>query len=130
MTNFHKASVLGLINNMISSLLWTGRHWKAWNSVQRNQSPRQEEKHNIPLGNLVLLHDHPEGCNKIQDNFKSKMFVMESKQQDLHVYSIKPLNGKGPMCVIKQWQLFDLISHRGMIYIWSSPWYQTTYYSD
>ena len=24
----------------------------------------------IPLGNLVLLRDHPEGCNKIQDNYK------------------------------------------------------------
>ena len=24
----------------------------------------------IPMGNLVLLHDHPEGCNKIQDNYK------------------------------------------------------------
>ena len=25
----------------------------------------------IPVGNLVLLRDHPEGCNKIQDNYKS-----------------------------------------------------------
>ena len=33
----------------------------------------------IPLGNLVLLHDHPEGQNKIQDNYKSELFVMESK---------------------------------------------------
>ena len=24
----------------------------------------------IPVGNLVLLCDHPEGCNKIQDNNK------------------------------------------------------------
>ena len=24
----------------------------------------------IPIGNLVLLHDHPEGRNKIQDNYK------------------------------------------------------------
>ena len=25
----------------------------------------------IPIGNLVLLHDHPEGQNKIQDHYKS-----------------------------------------------------------
>ena len=26
---------------------------------------------NIPIGNLVLLHDHPKGHNKIQDNYKN-----------------------------------------------------------
>ena len=36
----------------------------------------------IPLGNLVLLHDHPEGCTKIQDNYKSELFIMELKHQD------------------------------------------------
>ena len=50
----------------------------------------------IPLCNLVLLHDLPEGHNKIQDNNKSELFVMESKYQDPNVYIIKPLNGKGP----------------------------------
>ena len=54
----------------------------------------------IPLGNLVLLWDHPEGHNKIQDNYKSELFVIESKHQDLKLYIIKPLNGKGPMCTI------------------------------
>ena len=47
----------------------------------------------------MLLHGHPEGCNKIQDNYKSELFVMELKYQDLNVYIIKPLNGKGPMCM-------------------------------
>ena len=28
----------------------------------------------IPIGNLVLLYDHPEGHNKIQDNYKSELF--------------------------------------------------------
>ena len=36
----------------------------------------------IPLGNLVLLLEHPEGHNKIQDNYQSKLFVMELKHQD------------------------------------------------
>ena len=34
---------------------------------------------NIPIGNLVLLCDHPEGHNKIQNNYKNELFVMESK---------------------------------------------------
>ena len=55
---------------------------------------------NIPIGNLVLLHDHPEGQNKIQDNYKSELFVMESKHQDPNVYNIKSLSGKGPMHMV------------------------------
>ena len=27
----------------------------------------------IPIGNLVLLRDHPEGHNKIQDNYKNTL---------------------------------------------------------
>ena len=57
----------------------------------------------IPIGNLVLLHDHPKGHNKIQDNYKTELFVIESKHQDPNVYIIKPLNGKGPMHTVNQW---------------------------
>ena len=56
----------------------------------------------------MLLCDHPEGQNKIQDNYKNELFVMESQHQDLNVYTIKPLNGKGPMCKVNWQQLFDL----------------------
>ena len=63
---------------------------------------------NIPIGNLVLLHDHPKGWNKIQDNYKSELFVMESQHQDPNVYTIKPLNGKCRMHKVNQQQLFDL----------------------
>ena len=62
----------------------------------------------IPIGNLVLLHDHPEVRNKIQDNYKNELFVMESQHQDPNVYTIKPLNGKGHMCKVNWQQLFDL----------------------
>ena len=61
----------------------------------------------IPIGNLVLWHDHLKGQNKIQDHYKSKLFVMESKHQDTNVYKIKPLCGKGPMHTVNWWQLFD-----------------------
>ena len=68
---------------------------------------------NIPIGNLVLRRDHPKGCNRIQDNYKNELFVMESKHQDLNVYVIKPLNGKGPMHKVNQQQLFDLQKTQG-----------------
>ena len=67
----------------------------------------------IPIGNLVLLCDHPEGHNKIQDNYKNELFVVESKHQELNVYIIKPLNGKGPMCTMNQQQLFNLHKSQG-----------------
>ena len=68
---------------------------------------------NIPIGNLVLLHDHPEGQNKIQDNYKNELFVMESQHQDPNVYTVKPLNGKGPMHTVNQQQLFNLQKTQG-----------------
>ena len=30
----------------------------------------------IPKGNLVLVRDHPEGRHKIQDNYKSELFMV------------------------------------------------------
>ena len=54
----------------------------------------------IPIGNLVLLHDHLEGCNKIQDHYKSELFVVESNHRDPNVYNIKQLCGKGPMHMV------------------------------
>ena len=37
---------------------------------------------NIPIGNLVLLCDHPKGYNKIQDNYKTEVFAVELKHHD------------------------------------------------
>ena len=54
------------------------------------------------MGNLVLLRDHPEGQNKIQDHYKSDLYVVELKHQDPNVYKIKPLCGKGPMHMVNR----------------------------
>ena len=82
--------------------------------MQRNKSPRQEEKAlSIQIGNLVLLCDHPESRNKIQDNYKNELFVVESQHQEPNVYTIKPLNGKGPMCKVNWQQLYDLQKTQG-----------------
>ena len=45
---------------------------------------------------MVLLCNHPEGCNKIQDKYKSKKFVVVGRCPELNVYIIKPVNGNGP----------------------------------
>ena len=51
---------------------------------------------NILKDNLVLLRDHPEGRHKIQDNYKSELFVVVSKHKGPNVYVICPLCG-GPV---------------------------------
>ena len=40
----------------------------------------------IPKDYLVLVRDHPEGRCKIQDNYKSELFVVVSKHKDPNVY--------------------------------------------
>ena len=82
-------------------------------SAEKSVSLAEGKVLNIPIGNLVLLRDHPKGRNKIQDNYKNGLFLMESQHQDPNVYTIKPLNGKGPMCKVNQWQLFDLQKTQG-----------------
>ena len=77
-------------------------------SAEKSVSQAGGKDLEIPIGNLVLLCDHPEGWNKIQDHHKSELFVVESKHWDPNVYKIKLLCGKGPMHMVNQWQLFDL----------------------
>ena len=62
----------------------------------------------IPVGNLVLLRDHPEGHNKIQVNYKSKLFITVDQHKDPNVYIIQPLTKKGPKEIVNRQQLFDL----------------------
>ena len=62
----------------------------------------------IPEGNLVLLCNHPEGHNKIQDKYKSKKLVVVCKHPEPNFYHIKPVNGNGPEWTVNQHQLRDL----------------------
>ena len=57
---------------------------------------------------MVLLQDHPEGHNKIQDKYKSKKFVVVGKCPEPNVYCIKPVNGNGPEQMVNRHQLQDL----------------------
>ena len=62
----------------------------------------------IPEGNLVLLCDHPEDCNKIQDRYKSEEFVVVGRWSELNVYCIMPVSGNGPVWTDNWCQLQDL----------------------
>ena len=48
----------------------------------------------IPIGNLVLLRDHPEGRNKIQDNNKDQIYIVTGHQDHRNAYFVKPLGSK------------------------------------
>ena len=50
----------------------------------------------IPVGNHVLLCDHPEGHNKIQDQYKSELYIVVGHHQEPNVYYIKLLNSNKP----------------------------------
>ena len=63
-------------------------------SVEKSVSQEGGKALHIPIGNLVLLHDHPEGQNNIQDNYKSKLFVVEYKHQDPKFIPLSHLMGR------------------------------------
>ena len=48
----------------------------------------------IPFGNLVLLRDHPEGRNKIQDNNKDQIYIVTGHHNNRNAYFVKPLGSK------------------------------------
>ena len=64
--------------------------------MQKSAGRLNQKSLEILEGNLVLLRDHPEGRNKIQDKYKSKKFVVVGKHPEPNVYQIKPVNGNGP----------------------------------
>ena len=83
-------------------LVWATdkQHLTASDRVPR-KVPRQKCKTlDILDGNLVLLLDHLEGCNKIQDKYKEPEFVMVCRHAEPNVYDIKPVNGKGPVHIV------------------------------
>ena len=64
----------------------------------------------IPIGNHVLLCDHPEGHNKIQNRFKSDVYVVVDHHKEPNVYYIKLLSADkdSQPKVVNCHQLFDL----------------------
>ena len=85
---------------LMSANRWALKHIKQ--SAKESQIRTGGKSLQIPIGNLVLLRDHPEGRNKIQDNYKSKPFVIIGHHKDPNVYIIQPLDKKGPKKVVNR----------------------------
>ena len=62
---------------------------------------------------MVLLRDYPKGHNKIQDNYKSELFVIVNHHNDPNEYIIQSLDKKGPKKTVNRQQLFDLKKSQG-----------------
>ena len=90
---------------LMSANRWALKHISQ--SARKSQTRASGRTLHIPLGNLVLLTDHPEGQNKIQDNYKSELFVTVAHHKDPNVYVIHSINMKGPKRIVNRQQLFD-----------------------
>ena len=79
-------------------------------STKRNRDRNSGMDIPIPVGNHVLLHDHPEGHNKLQDRYKSDVYiVVRHHQEEPKVYYIQLLNSSKPgqPKVVNRHQLYD-----------------------
>ena len=62
----------------------------------------------IPVGNLVLLRDHPEGHNKIQNNNKDQIYIITGHHEYKNAYWVKLLGSKGQSKQVNRHEMFDL----------------------
>ena len=86
----------------ISKVVWVDKQFekivqankRALKSIQVrakvNERSSGDKDFDIPIGNLVLLRDHPEGWNKIQDDNKPDLFEVTGKHSDPNAFFIKP----------------------------------------
>ena len=105
-----------------SKTAWLNEQFNAmlYANKQALKSIHKSTKHNkdctggkdltIPVGNHMLLCDHPKGCNKIQDKYKPDIYVMIGHHEVPNVYYIQLLNSSKPgqPKVVNQCQLYDL----------------------
>ena len=93
------------------ALVWAVNKW-ALKGIQQSMQMSTErlcqKSLQILEGNLVLLHDHLECHNKIQDRYKSEEFVVVGRYPEPNLYHIKQLYGNGPVWTVNQCQLQDL----------------------
>ena len=99
-------------------------------SAKKNQPRTGGKTLHIPIGNLELLRDHPGGCNKFQDNYKSELFFVVDHHTGPNVYIIQSLDiimvldqrPKLPQPLYSQLNLMHIMN-RGAF--WSRPMGQT-----
>ena len=104
------------LNQQLNAMLHTNK--QALKLIEKSTNCNKDctgsKELTIPIGNHVLLHDHPEGHNKIQDRYKSNIYVMVGHHKEPNVYYIQLLDmsQQGPPKVVNQHQLYNL-NHSG-----------------
>ena len=103
----------GWLNEQLNALLHANK--QALKGIQKSTKHNQDQNSGkdmiIPIRNHVLLRDHLEGRNKIQDRYKTDVYVVVSHhQEEPNVYYIQLLNNSKPgqPKVVHRRQLFDL----------------------
>ena len=103
----------GWLNEQLNALLYANKQALKGiqKSAKRNQDQNSGKDMIIPVGNHVLLHNHLEGRNKIQDRYKTDVYVVVGHHQEQpNVYYIPLLDNSKPgqPKVVNRHQLFDL----------------------
>ena len=98
------------VDQQLEQLLHANKHAqkniKATNAKNRKAAGGKDLV--IPIGNLVLLRDHPEGRNKIQDNNKDQIYIVTGHQDNRNAYFVKPLGSTCQPKQVNRWEMFDL----------------------
>ena len=74
---------------LLTANKWAMKNIKAVEAKNKRTSKGKDL--DVPVGNLVLLQDHPEGRHKIQDRNKSELYVVVRKGERPNNFWIKPL---------------------------------------
>ena len=84
------------VHQQLEQLLHANKHAqkniKATNAKNRKAAGGKDLV--LPVRNLVLLCDHPEGRNKIQDNNKDQIYIVTGHHDNCNAYFVKPLGSK------------------------------------
>ena len=98
------------VDQQLEQLLQANKHAqkniKASNSKNRKVVGGKDML--IPVGNLILLRDHPEGRNKIQDNNKDQIYIVTSHHIHKNAYFVKPFGSKIQPKQVNHGEMFDL----------------------
>ena len=94
------------LEQLVSANKRAQKNIKATNAKKRKNAGGKDLV--IPVGNLVLLRDHPEGRNKIQNKNKDQIYIVTGHHEYKNAYWVKPLGSKGQSKQVNRREMFDL----------------------
>ena len=100
------------LNEQLNAMLYANK--QALKSIHKstkcNKDGTSSKDITIPVGNHVVFRNHLDGCNKIQDHYKSEVYIMVGHHQEPNVYYIQLLNSSKPgqPKVVNRHQFYNL----------------------